>query len=162
MAKNLIDPNAIRMTREGYDRLKEELANLRGEGREQVAVKLEEARAFGDLSENAEYHAAKEEQEKLENRILELEAQLAKAVVVEKKDIDTSTASIGTAVTIVDKATKKVYTYTLVATEEADIRENRISMSCPVGKAIIGHKAGDTVKAHTPRGVRTLVIKEIK
>ena len=83
MAKNQSDLNAIKMTREGYDRLKDELANLRGDGRKIVAEKLEEARAFGDLSENAEYHAAKEEQEKLENRILELEAQLAKAVVVE-------------------------------------------------------------------------------
>ncbi|MDO4219481.1 MAG: transcription elongation factor GreA [Synergistaceae bacterium] len=162
MAKSVIDLNAIRMTREGYDRLKEELANLRGDGRKIVAEKLEEARAFGDLSENAEYHAAKEEQEKLENRILELEAQLAKAVVVEKKDIDTSTASIGTTVTIVDKATNQVYTYTLVATEEADIRENRISMSCPVGKAIIGHRVGEVIKAHTPRGIRTLEITDIK
>ena len=162
MAKNINDVNAIQMTREGYDRLKDELASLRGEGRKSVAEKLEEARAFGDLSENAEYHAAKEEQEKLENRILELETQLAKAVVVEKKDIDTSTASIGTTVTILDKAKKETYTYTLVATEEADIRENRISMSCPVGKAIIGHKIGDIIKAHTPRGIRTLEIKNIQ
>ena len=110
------------MTREGYEKLKAELVSLRSDGRSEVAAKLEEARAFGDLSENAEYHAAKEEQEKLENRILQLEYQLSKAQIVEAHDIDTSVVSLGTTVTLEDLDLKKTFVYTLVGTEEADIR----------------------------------------
>ena len=100
------------MTREGYEKLKAELVSLRSDGRSEVAAKLEEARAFGDLSENAEYHAAKEEQEKLENRILQLEYQLSKAQIVEAHDIDTSVVSLGTTVTLEDLDLKKTFVYT--------------------------------------------------
>jgi len=96
------------MTREGYDKLKAELIALRGDGRAEIAAKLEEARGFGDLSENAEYHAAKEEQEKLENRVLWLEYQLSKAQVVETEDIDTNHVNLGTTVTIKDLDLKKI------------------------------------------------------
>ena len=126
MAAKAVEDKVV-MTREGYDKLKAELVGLRGDGRAEIAAKLEEARAFGDLSENAEYHAAKEEQEKLENRVLLLEYQLSKAQVVDTEDIDTSVASLGTTVTIVDTDMNKTFTYTLVGTEEADIKENRIS-----------------------------------
>ena len=115
------------MTRDGYEKLKAELVSLRGDGRAEIAAKLEEARAFGDLSENAEYHAAKEEQEKLENRVLQLEYQLSKAQIVETEDIDTSVVSLGTTVTFEDLDLKKSFVYTLVGTEEADIKDNRIS-----------------------------------
>ena len=111
MAKSASDK--VVMTREGYEKLKAELVSLRSDGRSEVAAKLEEARAFGDLSENAEYHAAKEEQEKLENRILQLEYQLSKAQIVEAHDIDTSVVSLGTTVTLEDLDLKKTFVYTL-------------------------------------------------
>lgn len=150
------------MTREGYDKLKAELVSLRGDGRSEIAAKLEEARAFGDLSENAEYHAAKEEQEKLENRIMLLEYQLSKAQIVEDEDIDTSVASLGTTVTIKDLDMGKTFVYTLVGTEEADIKANRISAASPVGMAVTGKKAGEEVIVRTPRGIRHLKIMKIQ
>lgn len=161
MAAKAVEDKVI-MTREGYDKLKAELVSLRGDGRAEIAAKLEEARGFGDLSENAEYHAAKEEQEKLENRVLQLEYQLSKAQVVDTDKIDTSTASLGTTVTIKDLDTKKNYIYTLVGTEEADIKENRISAASPVGMALMGKKAGDEVIARTPRGIRHLKLVKIQ
>ena len=161
MAAKAVEDKVV-MTREGYDKLKAELVGLRGDGRAEIAAKLEEARAFGDLSENAEYHAAKEEQEKLENRVLLLEYQLSKAQVVDTEDIDTSVASLGTTVTIVDTDMNKTFTYTLVGTEEADIKENRISAASPVGKAVIGKTAGEEVIARTPRGLRHLKIEKIQ
>ena len=161
MAAKAVEDKVV-MTREGYDKLKAELVGLRGDGRAEIAAKLEEARAFGDLSENAEYHAAKEEQEKLENRVLLLEYQLSKADVVDTEDLDTSVASLGTTVTIVDTDMNKTFTYTLVGTEEADIKENRISAASPVGKAVIGKTAGEEVIARTPRGIRHLKIEKIQ
>lgn len=150
------------MTREGYDKLKAELIALRTDGRTEIAAKLEEARAFGDLSENAEYHAAKEEQEKLENRVLQLEYQLSKAQVVEAQDIDTSMVGVGTTVTLEDLDMKKTFTYTLVGTEEADIKENRISAASPVGKSVMGKRADDEVMVRTPRGIRHLKVVKIQ
>lgn len=160
MTTKLADDRVI-MTRQGYDKLKAELIELRGEGRAKIAASLEEARGFGDLSENAEYHAAKDEQGKLETRILMLEYQLSKAQIVDTQNIDISTANIGTTVTLKDLDNKKTYTYTLVGTEEADIKENRISASSPVGKAVYGQKNGSEVVARTPRGVRHLKIMKI-
>lgn len=152
----------IVMTREGYDKLKAELISLRGEGRANIAANLEEARGFGDLSENAEYQAAKEEQEKLENRVLWLDYQLSKARIVDLADIDTSSVSLGTTVTLKDLDLKKTLTYTLVGTEEADIKENRISAASPVGMAITGKKVNNEVVVRTPRGIRHLKIMKIR
>lgn len=149
------------MTREGYEKLKQELASLRGDGRSEIASKLEEARAFGDLSENAEYHAAKEEQEKLESRIMWLEYQLSKAKVVEASDIDASTVSLGTKVVLKDLDSGHTFTYVLVGSEEADPKANRISAQSPVGKAIIGRSAGEEVLVRVPKGTRHLRIEEI-
>ena len=160
MAKSASDK--VVMTREGYEKLKAELVSLRSDGRSEVAAKLEEARAFGDLSENAEYHAAKEEQEKLENRILQLEYQLSKAQIVEAHDVDTSVVSLGTTVTIEDLDLKKTFIYTLVGTEEADIKENRISAASPVGKALMGKRDGEEAMVRTPRGIRHLKVKKIQ
>lgn len=150
------------MTREGYEKLKSELVSLRTDGRSEIAAKLEEARAFGDLSENAEYHAAKEEQEKIENRILQLEYQLSQAKIVETEDIDTSVVSLGTTVTIEDLDKKQTFTYTLVGTEEADIKESKISAASPVGKALMGKHADEETIARTPRGIRHLKVKKIQ
>lgn len=161
MASKSLDDRII-MTRDGYEKLKSELVELRSNGRFEIATKLEEARAFGDLSENAEYHAAKEEQEKLEGRIGLLEYQLSKAQIVETEDIDASTASLGTTVTIRDLDLKKTFVYTLVGTEEADIKDNRISASSPVGKAVLGKSIGEEFIARTPRGIRHLKLDKIQ
>jgi transcription elongation factor GreA len=149
------------MTRGGYEKLKNELSLLRTDKRLEVARKLEEARAFGDLSENAEYHAAKEEQEKLEGRISRLEYKLNKAKVVDVDDIDTSHANLGTTVEIKDLDKNATYFYMLVGTEESNPAENKISVSSPVGKAIIGKSTGDEVSVRTPKIVRRLKIMAI-
>jgi transcription elongation factor GreA len=149
------------MTRSGYEKLKNELSVLRTDRRLEIATKLEEARAFGDLSENAEYHVAKEEQEKLEGRISRLEYKLNKAKVVDFDDIDTSHANLGTTILIQDMDKGATYTYMLVGTEESDPKENKISVSSPVGKAIIGRTIGDEVSVRVPRGIRRLKIVEI-
>ena len=154
MAKSTDDK--VVMTREGYEKLKSELVSLRTDGRSEIAAKLEEARAFGDLSENAEYHTAKEEQEKIENRILQLEYQLSKAKIVETEDIDTSI------VTIEDLDKKQTLVYTLVGTEEADIKESKISAASPVGKALMGKHVEEETMARTPRGIRHLKVVKIQ
>jgi transcription elongation factor GreA len=161
MAIQRSSEDQVIMTREGYEKLKQELASLRGDGRSEIASKLEEARAFGDLSENAEYHAAKEEQEKLESRIMWLEYQLSKAKVVEASDIDTSIVSLGTKVVLRDLDTNQTFTYVLVGSEEADPKANRISAQSPVGKAIIGRSAGEDVLVRVPKGTRHLKIEDI-
>ncbi|MDR3075894.1 MAG: transcription elongation factor GreA [Synergistaceae bacterium] len=149
------------MTRSGYEKLKNELALLRTDRRLEVAHKLEEARAFGDLSENAEYHAAKEEQEKLEGRISRLEFKLNKAKVVDFDDIDTSHANLGTTIEIQDLDNDGTYSYMLVGTEESDPGENKISISSPVGKALMGKSIGEEVSVRTPKRVRRLKIISI-
>ncbi|MDR1514565.1 MAG: transcription elongation factor GreA [Synergistaceae bacterium] len=149
------------MTRSGYEKLKSELTLLRTDMRLEVANKLEEARAFGDLSENAEYHAAKEEQEKLEGRISRLEYKLNKAKIIDFDDLDTSHANLGTTITIQDLDKNDSFTYMLVGTEESDPKENKISVSSPVGKAIIGKAVGDEVSVRVPKGLRRLKILEI-
>ena len=149
------------MTRAGYEKLKQELSTIRKEGRLEVAHKLEEARAFGDLSENAEYHAAKEEQEKLEGRISRLEFKLNKAKVVDVDDVDTSHANLGTTVEIKDLDNNKAYTYMLVGTEESDPSENKISIASPVGKALVGRSIGEEISVRTPKRMRRLKILSI-
>ena len=161
MAVQRSNEDQVVMTREGYEKLKQELITLRSDGRSEIASKLEEARAFGDLSENAEYHAAKEEQEKLESRILWLEYQLSKARVVEVGDLDTSSVNLGTTVVLQDLDKEVRYTYTLVGSEEADPKANRISSQSPVGKAILGKTVGEEVMVRVPKGIRHLKVLEI-
>ncbi|NLH95216.1 MAG: transcription elongation factor GreA [Synergistaceae bacterium] len=152
---------AIIMTREGYEKLKNELIRLRSEGRMEIGRQLEEARGFGDLSENAEYHAAKEAQAKMESRILWLEAQLGKAKVVDSKDLDTSRVSLGTTVEVFDLETQKAFTYTIVGSEESDPAQMRISSASPVGQALLGAEVGNEVLVRAPKGVRKLRITRI-
>lgn len=160
--------NQVVMTRSGHESLTAELSHLRTVGRQEVAKKLEEARAFGDLSENAEYAAAKEEQSKIESRISELETILGKTSVVDEEKLDTSKVSIGLTVTLQDlDSPKKSYTYTLVGSEElssagvSDAQVQRISQRSPVGQAILGRGVGEEVAVQTPRGVRHLKVKSI-
>ena len=157
------------MTRSGYERLSQELTTLRTQGRQEIAKKLEEARAFGDLSENAEYAAAKEEQAKLEDRIMDLELTLSKVTVIDESLLDTTRAAVGLRITLedLDKGGKQ-YTYDLVGSEElsgAAISSDgiqRISQKSPVGQAITGHIVGEEVIVRIPRGVRKLKIVAIE
>ena len=156
------------MTRSGYERLTEELTTLRTQGRQEVAKKLEEARAFGDLSENAEYAAAKEEQAKLEDRILELETTLGKVTVIDEDKLDTTRVGVGLRITLKDlDKPDKTYTYDLVGSEELSGAAfsaggiQRISQRSPVGQAISGHVVGDEVTVKIPRGTRKLKILRI-
>ena len=156
------------VTREGYERLSAELVDLRTVRRLEVARQLEEARAFGDLSENAEYAAAKDEQSKVEGRILELETMLAKTRIVDEEKLDTNKVAIGLTVTLQELSPpKKRYTYMLVGSEElsssgdAPQDVQHISQKSPVGQAILGHAIGDEVHVKIPRGTRRLKITSI-
>ena len=156
------------MTRSGYERLSEELTHLRTTKRQEVARALEEARAFGDLSENAEYAAAKDEQSKLENRIADLEKILGSVIVIDDDKLDTTRAGVGLRITLedLDNAGKQ-YTYDLVGSEELSGAAmssdgiQRISQKSPVGQAISGHLVGDEVLVKIPRGTRKLRILAI-
>jgi transcription elongation factor GreA len=162
MATKGID-NEATMTRSGYERLTAELIDLRTERRAEVARQLEEARSFGDLSENAEYAAAKEEQSKLEARILQLEMQLSKAKILDEDKLNTEKVSLGLTVTLEEMSSpSKLYTYTIVGSEETNPKTHYISQKSPVGQAILGKSKGDEVYVKIPRGVRHLKITKIE
>lgn len=161
MTTKMID-NEATMTRSGYERLSAELVELRTERRAEIARQLEEARSFGDLSENAEYASAKEEQSKLEARILQLEVQLSKAKILDEGSLDINRVSLGLTVTLQDMTPpSKLYTYTIVGSEEADPKTHCISQKSPVGQAILGKSVGDEVHVKIPRGIRHLKITKI-
>lgn len=150
------------LSREGYEKLKDELQDLTGRGRREVARQLDEARSKGDLSENAEYEAAKEEQSKLEQRIGELQEKLANAKVLDETHDDTSQVYILSTVTIHNKKTDKEQTYTLVSKDEADFDQGKISVDSPIGSALMGRKEGETVEVDVPAGKLELEIRKIE
>ncbi len=162
MSEKTAVSDGIEMTKDGYDRLYEELKYLRSEARYTIAQRIEEARSFGDLSENAEYAAAKDEQAKMESRIQRLEYQLSKARVIDSSTLDGSHVALGTVVTIEDKNLKKEFVYSLVGSEEADPKKNKISSVSPVGQALMGKKIGDEVHVKVPNGVRKLQVIDIR
>jgi transcription elongation factor GreA len=147
------------LTPEGEARLKAELADLTGPRREELAQRLRSAIQMGDLSENADYHKAKEDQAFLEGRIQELEAILRSAVIIEKKHSDV--VDVGTTVTI-QEDNFEPETFYMVGAKEADPRNGRISNESPIGSALIGHKVGETVEANTPGGKMKFKILKIE
>ncbi len=149
------------LTAEGAKKLKEELENLKGPAREELSHRLRTAIQQGDLSENADYIQAKEEQGFLEGRIIELENILRNAQIIEELQTDKSIVSIGDTVTI-QEGTYEPETYFLVGRKEADPSNGRISHESPIGQAILGHRVGDTVTAQVPSGSIYLKILEIK
>ncbi len=153
--KNLI------LTQEGLKTLKNELDDLILVRRKDVAEKIKEARGQGDLSENAEYDAAKEEQAEIENRILEIEDIITNAEVVSNAEVDRDTVSVGCRVKLFDVEFDEEVEYQLVGSTEADPMNGKISNESPIGKAIIGHKAGDTVSFDTPEGTCEYKVLEI-
>lgn len=151
----------MRMTPQGLKKLEEELNYLKTTKRTEIADKIKVALSFGDLSENSEYDEAKNEQGIIEGRIAELEKTLANVVIVDESELSTETVNIGNKVVLQNKKTKKNLTVTLVSGNEINVKEMKISDESPVGKAIIGHKVGETVEAETPSGAVKYKIIEI-
>lgn len=144
----------IAVTLRGFDRLEGELKQLKSVDRPAIIEAIAEARAHGDLSENAEYSAAKEKQSFIEGRIKELEAVISRADKIDVASIKSDKIVFGATVTIVDEESEEESTYQIVGDYEADLASKRISMSAPVARALIGKKKGDSVEVHTPKGTR--------
>jgi transcription elongation factor GreA len=150
------------ITKKGYDALKAELDRLRKVERPKVIEAIAEARAHGDLSENAEYDAAKERQGFIESRIAEIESKLADARVVEITGRTTDTVVFGATVLVVEQASQSKRQYTLVGQDEADMKFNKISVQSPVGRALIGKRVGDFVEVNTPAKTVEYEVVEIR
>jgi len=148
-------------TREGLDKLTHELAFLKSKGRSDIAKQIAEARDKGDLSENAEYDAAKDAQGHLEAKIAKLEDLMGNARLIDETKIDTSSVSILSKVTIKNKKNGASVTYTLVSEEEADLKAGKISTQSPIGKGLLGKKKGDSAKIKTPAGEMEFEITNI-
>jgi transcription elongation factor GreA len=151
------------LTPEGLEELKTRIVYLRGERRREVAERIKEAREFGDISENSEYDDAKNEQAMLEKQISDLEEKLASAKVINEKDVDTDVVSVGATVHMKDQKTDKSTKFKIVGSAEANPSEQRLSNESPVGRALLGHKRGETVTVPVPRGpARKLKITKIE
>jgi len=139
-------------TKEGLEKLKNELSTLKSKGRSDIAKQIAEARDKGDLSENAEYDAAKDAQGHLEAKIAQLENLMAGARLLDENNVDTSQVSILSKVTIKNKKNGASFTYILVSEEEADLKTGKISTMSPIGKGLLGKKIGDSAQIKTPAG----------
>lgn len=149
------------LTAEGYKKSEEELDELKTVKRKEIAERIKEALAFGDISENAEYDEAKNEQAQLEERIAKLEALLRNAKIIDEEDISTDNVSIGSRVKVKDLEYDEEIEYTIVGSAESDPYEGKISNESPVGRALIGGKLGDTVEVKVPDGIIKYEILEI-
>jgi len=154
--------HSVPMTKESHEALQEELKRMIREERPKVIQDIAEARSHGDLSENAEYDAAKNRQGFIEGRILELQDKLARAYVVDLSNLKPDKVVFGATVTLYDTSSEEEVRYKIVGEEEADIKLGKISCTSPVGKALIGHKLDDTVKVKVPSGLKEYEIIEIK
>ena len=151
----------IFVSKEGYQKLEHELEYLKTTKRKEVAMAIQKARSFGDLSENSEYDEAKNEQGLVEQKINELEYTLKHAKIVNKEDMQAAGINVGAHVIVVDEDDFEEE-YDIVGATEFDPFNNKISLESPIGAALVGHKAGDTVEVHLPTGaVMTLTIKEV-
>jgi len=149
------------MTKEGYEKLKDELERLMREERPRNIRDIAEARAHGDLSENAEYHAAKERQSFIEGRIQELQGKIARAHVIDPSSIRQSRIAFGARVRLYDGGADEEREYFLVGPDEADVKSSKISITSPVGRALIGREVGDVVTINTPSKTVEYEILEI-
>ncbi len=154
--------HSVPLTKESYEALQDELKRLIREERPRVIQDIAEARSHGDLSENAEYEAAKHRQSFIEGRIQELQDKLARAYVVDLSNLKPDKVVFGATVTLYDTANDEEVTYKIVGEDEADIKIGKISCTSPVGKALIGHKLDDTVRAKVPSGVKEYEIVDIR
>jgi transcription elongation factor GreA len=151
------------LTPQGLEELKARIEFLRGDRRREVAERIKEARGFGDIAENSEYDDAKNEQAMLEKQIADLEEKLRNARVIDESDVDTDVVGVGVTVHVKDQKTDKSTKFRIVGSAEANPSESRLSNESPVGRALIGHKRGETVTVPVPRGpARKLKITKIE
>ena len=149
-------------TAAGYTRLEAELKNLKSVQRPAIIAAISEARAHGDLSENAEYHAAKEKQSFIEGRIKELEAVTSRVQVIDVASLASDSIKFGATITLIDEETEDEITYQIVGEYEADIKLNQVSITAPIARALIGKKKGDSVEVKTPKGGKSYEVLVIK
>ena len=150
------------MTTAGYKALEEEIDQLKTVERHAIIKLISEARAHGDLSENAEYHAAKERQAYIESRVIVLEDQLGRAEVIDVSKLSGTTVTFGATVTMADEDTNEKRTFQIVGDFEADAKKGRISISSPIARALIGKGKGDTVEVAAPGGARSYEILKVE
>ncbi|MGE0109538.1 MAG: transcription elongation factor GreA [Bdellovibrionales bacterium] len=151
----------VPMTAAGHAKLEEEFKQLKSEERPAIIKAIAEAREHGDLSENAEYHAAREKQSFVEGRIQELEAKLSRAEVIDPSKLSGDKVMFGASVKVVDEDTEEEVTYQIVGEDEADIKNGLLSITAPLARALIGKKAEDSVEVPTPKGVKSYEILEV-
>ncbi len=152
----------VHMTPQGYQVLEDELKNLKFVERPNVIAAISEARSHGDLSENAEYHYAKEKQGFIEGRIKELESKLSRAEVIDITKLSGSNVKFGATVDIYDTSTEEEITYKIVGIDEADVKKGLLSMDSPLARSLIGKEKGDEVTLRTPSGEKIYEIVDIK
>ena len=148
----------VPMTHAGYAALESELRTRQQQERPRIIQAIAEARSLGDLSENAEYHSAKEAQSHNEGRILELESLLGRADVIDISKLSGDTVKFGATVKLLDEDTEQAKTYQIVGETEADVRSGKVSITSPIARALIGKTVGDTVEVHTPGGGKSYEI----
>jgi transcription elongation factor GreA len=151
----------IPMTVAGYAALEAELKRRQQEERPRIIQAIAEARSHGDLSENAEYHAAKESQSLNEGRIAELEDKIARAEVIDVSKLSGNTVKFGATVTLVDEDTEEEKSYQIVGDSEADVKSGKVSVSSPIARALIGKKVGDAVEVNTPGGGKSYEVLKV-
>jgi transcription elongation factor GreA len=151
----------VPMTAGGYNDLVDEVRHLKTVERPRIIRAIEEARAHGDLSENAEYHAAKEAQGWNETRVAELEDKISRADIIDVSKLSGDTVMFGAKVTLIDEDTEAKVIYQIVGDTEADVKKGRISISSPIARAIIGKKKGDSVDVNTPGGGKSYEIEKV-
>ena len=152
----------VPMTRQGYDKLEADLRELKTVDRPRIVKEIEMARAHGDISENAEFHAAKERQSHIEGRIRQLEDKLARAQVIDPSGPAPDSVRFGVTVVLLDAETDEEVTYTLVGEDESDIAKGLLSISSPIARARLGKAVDDVVRVQVPKGTREFEVREIR
>ena len=154
--------NKIPMTEEGFERLEEELKQLKSIERPAIIRAIAEAREHGDLSENAEYHAARERQSFIEGRVLELEDKISRAEIIDVSKLSGKVIKFGATVTLIDEDTDEKSAYQIVGEDEADIKSKRLAITAPLARALVGKTVGDTVEVTTPGGSKSYEISKVQ
>jgi len=154
--------NKVPMTANGYAKLEEELNYLKSTARPDVIQAIAEAREHGDLSENAEYHAARDRQSFIEGRVAEIEDMMARAEVIDVSKLSGDTVKFGATVTLADEDTDAETTYQIVGEVEAEVKEGKIAVTSPIARGIIGKQVGDSVEVETPKGSKYFEIVDVK
>ncbi|HVI89743.1 MAG TPA: transcription elongation factor GreA [Dongiaceae bacterium] len=151
----------IPMTAEGFVRLEEELKHLKGSERPAIIRAIAEAREHGDLSENAEYHAARERQSFIEGRVMELEDKISRAEIIDVSKLSGKQVKFGATVTVIDEDTDEKTVYQIVGEDEADIKAKRLAITAPLARALVGKSVGDSVEVTTPGGSKSYEIAKV-